>query len=258
MARLPLANTLIERRRPGRAGFGTWALPLTLVSAAAWALAFPSFIDAAGLPVLGFVCLVPVLLSLRIPRLRMGHLLRDAAGVLQTMISNYWLGTFDLLSLQFVSSVTAVQYIPFMAVALFVLHRSRPPGVPRDPGGMDAFRLASVPWIPRLPVGHAGGVPVRGDPADTDRVPHRGVGCHVPGHPVQCRGRLVPRELAGPAAAPASRDRMRRGARVHTGMGRRPRPRRRVREPLSRPCGWLSSSRTRTRARTTTAMALRP
>ncbi len=46
------------------------------------------------------------------------------AGVLQTMISNYWLGTFNLLTLQFVTVVTALEYVPFMLVALVIMRRS--------------------------------------------------------------------------------------------------------------------------------------
>jgi apolipoprotein N-acyltransferase len=124
LGRISLARRLTARPGGARPGLGTWALPLTLLSAMAWALAFPSFVDAAGLPVLGFVCLVPVLLGLGSLTYGWGIFYGTLAGVLQTMVSSYWLGTFDLLSLQFVSLVTAVQYVLFMAAALFVFHRA--------------------------------------------------------------------------------------------------------------------------------------
>jgi apolipoprotein N-acyltransferase len=114
--------------RPGRGPSPytgrVWALPLAIVSAALYALSFPSFIRAAGMPELAFVALIPLFIALESSSLGWGIFYGSAFGVLQTMVSNYWLGTFNLLTLQFVSVVTLVQYIPFMAVASFVLGRS--------------------------------------------------------------------------------------------------------------------------------------
>jgi len=101
-----------------------WALLLAMASGALYAFAFPSFIRAAGLPALGYVCLLPLLFILDKVPLRWGIFYGSLFGVIQTMISNYWLGTFDLLTLQFVSVVTLVQYIPFMAASLFIMRRS--------------------------------------------------------------------------------------------------------------------------------------
>ncbi len=53
-----------------------------------------------------------------------GILYGTLAGVLQTMISNYWLGTFNLLTLQFVTVVTALEYVPFMAATLVIFRRA--------------------------------------------------------------------------------------------------------------------------------------
>ena len=41
-----------------------WALPLAILSGLLYALAFPSFVRTAGMPALGWVCLVPLLLCL--------------------------------------------------------------------------------------------------------------------------------------------------------------------------------------------------
>jgi apolipoprotein N-acyltransferase len=109
-------------------GTWTWALPLVFLSAIMNALAFPSFLRVAGTPVLGYVCLVPLLLCLSDVPLSWGIFYGTLAGVLQTMITNYWLGTFNLLTLQFVSVVLMLEYIPFMAVTLPILHRSRGAG----------------------------------------------------------------------------------------------------------------------------------
>jgi apolipoprotein N-acyltransferase len=101
-------------------GPAVWALAPAMASGILNALAFPSFLRTAGLPVLGWVCLVPLLVVLEAVPLRRGIWYGTLAGVLQTMISNYWLGTFNLFSLQFVTVVTALEYVPFMALALLV------------------------------------------------------------------------------------------------------------------------------------------
>ncbi len=106
----------------------TWALPLAILSGILYALAFPSFIRTAGVPLLGYVCLVPLLLCLAEVPAPWGVMYGTLAGVLQTMISNYWLGTFNLLTLQFVSVITALEYLPFMAVSVVILRRSRGAG----------------------------------------------------------------------------------------------------------------------------------
>jgi len=120
---------VLARRAAGAAtALRSWALPLVFVSAFLYAVSFPSFLRAQGLPLLGYVCLVPVLLCLYEAPLSWGIFSGTLFGVLQTMITNYWLGTFNLLTLQFVSVVALVQYIPFMAVALPILQRSRGAG----------------------------------------------------------------------------------------------------------------------------------
>ena len=116
------------KRRSGSgpvARFAVWALPLTLLSGTLMALSFPSFLNMKGIPILGWFCLVPLIVALADLPFGWGVFYGTFAGVLQTMISNYWLGTFNLLTLQFVSVVTLVQYIPFMAIALPLLKRSR-------------------------------------------------------------------------------------------------------------------------------------
>ncbi len=125
---------LVRLRRPlgvrtlvqGEHWSGTWALALAAVSGALSALAFPSFLATAGLPALGWFCLVPLLVCLEEVPLRRGIWYGTLAGVLQTMISNYWLGTFNLFSLQFVTVVTTLEYVPFMAASVLVLKRAGP------------------------------------------------------------------------------------------------------------------------------------
>jgi apolipoprotein N-acyltransferase len=101
-----------------------WALPLTIGSGILYALAFPSFLHTDGLPFLGWFCLVPLLLCLSEVPIGRGVFYGTLAGVLQTMVSNYWLGTFNLLTLQFVTVVTALEYIPFMLLSLVIMRRA--------------------------------------------------------------------------------------------------------------------------------------
>ncbi len=124
LRRRVLARRALGGGRPVR----TWALPLAILSGILYALAFPSFMRTAGLPALGYVCLVPLFLCLAEVPVSWGVLYGTLAGVLQTMITNYWLGTFNLLTLQFVSVITALEYVPFMAVTLVIFHRSRGAG----------------------------------------------------------------------------------------------------------------------------------
>ena len=116
-----------------------WALPLAILSGILYALAFPSFARTAGIPALGWVCLVPLLLCLADVPIGWGVMYGTLAGVLQTMISNYWLGTFNLLTLQFVTVITALEYVPFMAVSLLILRRSRRAGFIVFPAAWTVF-----------------------------------------------------------------------------------------------------------------------
>ncbi len=103
-----------------------WALPLSLASAALYGLSFPSFVSTAGLAPLAWICLAPLLVVLELAPYRWGVLYGAAAGVLGSMVVNYWLGTFSLVSLQLATLVTLLEYVPFMALALFIARRAGP------------------------------------------------------------------------------------------------------------------------------------
>jgi apolipoprotein N-acyltransferase len=132
-------RTLARRALGGGRYTHTWALALAILSGILYAFAFPSFMRTAGLPALGWVCLVPLLLCLSEVPAGWGIMYGTLAGVLQTMISNYWLGTFNLLTLQFVSVITALEYAPFMAVSVLILRRSRGAGFIVFPAAWTVF-----------------------------------------------------------------------------------------------------------------------
>jgi apolipoprotein N-acyltransferase len=130
-----LARAALGSRSPIRA----WALPLSLVSGFLFSLSFPSFLSANGVPALAYVCLVPLLLVLFDAPPGWGTFYGVVAGAVQTMVTNYWLGTFNLLTLQFVTVVTTVQYVLFMAVCTRILRRSGGLGFLVFPAGWVLF-----------------------------------------------------------------------------------------------------------------------
>jgi apolipoprotein N-acyltransferase len=105
---------------------GDWAVLLSLASALLLALALPSFASADGWAPLAWVCLVPLFVVLGLVPYGRGVFYGTSAGVIATLAVNYWLGTFHLLSLQLASLVALAQYLPFMAVTLWIVHRARP------------------------------------------------------------------------------------------------------------------------------------
>jgi apolipoprotein N-acyltransferase len=116
-----------------------WALPLSLVSGCLFSLSFPSFLSTNGIPALGWVCLIPLLMVLFETPPGWGTFYGVAAGAVQTMITNYWLGTFNLLTLQFVTVVTTLQYVLFMATCTRILRRSGRLGYLVFPAGWVLF-----------------------------------------------------------------------------------------------------------------------
>jgi apolipoprotein N-acyltransferase len=130
-----LARAALGSRSPIRA----WALPLSLVSGLLFSLSFPSFLSTNGIPALAYVCLIPLLLVLFEAPPGWGTFYGVVAGAVQTMITNYWLGTFNLLTLQFVTVVTTLQYVAFMAVCTRILRRSGGLGFLVFPAGWVLF-----------------------------------------------------------------------------------------------------------------------
>jgi apolipoprotein N-acyltransferase len=113
-------------RRTAADRIGDWALPLSLVSALLYALALPSFAASQGLAPLAWIALVPLFVVLEIVPYGQGLFCAVSAGVLTTMLVNYWLSTFHLLSLQLATVVSLAQHLPVMAAALWIAKRAKP------------------------------------------------------------------------------------------------------------------------------------
>lgn len=132
-------SSAIRKEVPSLTTAEAWALPGVVVSGVLSALSAPSFVRTGGIPALAWVCLVPLLVVLENVSLAQGIFYGTLAGIIQTMISNFWLGTFNLLTLQFVTVVTLLEYVPFMAIAVGVLRKSRGAGFLVFPAAWTAF-----------------------------------------------------------------------------------------------------------------------
>jgi apolipoprotein N-acyltransferase len=104
-------------------GAGMWGMSLAIGAAVLYALALPSFLSLRGFPLLAFLFLIPLLLVFRRNRYRWALLYGVTFGVIQTMIANYWLGTYSLLSFHFVTGIMLVEYALFFLLALTVVKR---------------------------------------------------------------------------------------------------------------------------------------
>ncbi len=102
-----------------------WALPLVLLSALLLTFSFPSFISLEGLPLLAFFALVPLFWVFTASNYRWGVIYGTAFGVAQGMLTNYWLGTFSLITLQVVAIFFFISYLLFLAPVLWLYKRNR-------------------------------------------------------------------------------------------------------------------------------------
>ncbi|MFP4562526.1 MAG: apolipoprotein N-acyltransferase [Spirochaetia bacterium] len=112
-------------RESGTAGIGgMWGLGLSLLSAFFYVIALPSFLFLEGIPLLAWVCMVPILYTVFSNGRFWGGFYGVFFGVVQTMLANYWLGTFSLVSLQFITVYYLVLYTFFMTLFVYLLPRA--------------------------------------------------------------------------------------------------------------------------------------
>ncbi len=117
---------IVMLRRNGRTHAGAierYAFLLTFLSAAFFAFSFPSFLSLGGLGPVAFVSVVPLFIVLRETEPRQAVFYGTFFGVLETMVTNYWLGTFSLVTLQAVSVIYALFFLLFMTVAVRIIRR---------------------------------------------------------------------------------------------------------------------------------------
>ena len=97
-----------------------------LLSVALSVSSYPSFFSVAGVPALGWISFVPLFVLIRheVSHRRPGRAIWYGVlyGVLFTLVGNYWLGTFNLISLQAVGVIFLGFYLLYMPVPVVVLH----------------------------------------------------------------------------------------------------------------------------------------
>jgi len=122
ITRKSLLKKAFESSSPGF--FSTWSLFITLGTAFLYTLSFPSFLNLTGFAPLAYVCLIPLACVIKEHSYGGGVFYGIVFGVIQSMLSNYWLGTFSLVSLQFSTAYYLVYYLIFMLILVWVLKKS--------------------------------------------------------------------------------------------------------------------------------------
>jgi apolipoprotein N-acyltransferase len=123
---------------------GTWSTLLALASAVLVTLSFSSPLALRGLPLLAFLAPVPLLLVLASCPFPQAFFAGVSFGALQALLGNYWLGTYDLLSLHFVTVYHTAVYSLFIPV-LLIASRSIP-GKAGSSGYRLRFLLMVLVW----------------------------------------------------------------------------------------------------------------
>jgi apolipoprotein N-acyltransferase len=99
-----------------------WGLLLVYAAVFLTVVSYPSFMGLEGIAVVGWVSLVPLILVLRAQSYGRGIFFGVVYGVFTTLLVNYWLATFSLVSLQASVLIFFGFYLVFMVVALFFYH----------------------------------------------------------------------------------------------------------------------------------------
>jgi len=99
-----------------------WGLLLVYAAVFLTVISYPSFLSLDGIAAVGWISLVPLILVLRAQSYGRGVFFGVVYGVFTTLLVNYWLATFSLVSLQASVLIFFGFYLVFMVVALFFYH----------------------------------------------------------------------------------------------------------------------------------------
>jgi apolipoprotein N-acyltransferase len=117
--------------------FTPWGLPWVILSAALFGFSFPSALRLDGIGWLAWFSLVPLLLVLLAVRAEKGIFYGIVFGTLQSLIVNYWHGTYDYVSLHLIVITFVVEYLLFMIPLVLLIKRS----------GKWGFLVLSGAWV---------------------------------------------------------------------------------------------------------------
>jgi apolipoprotein N-acyltransferase len=101
-----------------------WALPWVVLSAVLFGFAFPSSLRLDGMSWLAWFCLVPLFLVLLSVKPAKGVFYGVVFGTLQSLIVNYWHGTYDYVTLHLITSAFFLEYVLFMLVLVWLIRGS--------------------------------------------------------------------------------------------------------------------------------------
>lgn len=119
-----------------------WSTFFSLVSALLVTLSLPSVPFPEGAPLLACLAPVPLLAVLARSSFRRALFAGISYGTLQALLGNYWLGTYDLLTLHFVTFFHAAIYSIFVPI-LLVLSRA----LPGETGRRLRLPLIALLWV---------------------------------------------------------------------------------------------------------------
>ncbi len=114
-----------------------WSLPWVMASAVLFGFSFPSIVSLDGMGWLAWLALVPFFIVLITVKPARGIFYGVLFGVLQALIVNYWLGTYDYVSLHMITIAFAAEYLAFMIPLVFLIRVS----------GKWGFLSASLAWV---------------------------------------------------------------------------------------------------------------
>jgi len=102
------------------------AAPLwAALSAILFSLSLPNFLILEGMPFLAWFATAPLYLALRHVTYSRGVSLVILFTGLQSLLINWWQGTFSYISLPFTVGLTLVQYLPFILLLTLTVNRFR-------------------------------------------------------------------------------------------------------------------------------------
>ncbi|TVR63038.1 MAG: apolipoprotein N-acyltransferase [Spirochaetaceae bacterium] len=143
--RIPGIKSVLHPARP-------WSLLPVLLSAVLSALAQPSAVSLDGFGWLGWFALVPLILVVERESPVRAITYGIVYGVFTTILTNYWLGTFSLVSLQVAVLIHLVQYAILFPILVYLLHRVKIGRTMLWPVAFTAFEYArssgflGYPW----------------------------------------------------------------------------------------------------------------
>ena len=143
-------------RRP-EADFLDITAPLwSILSALLYTLSLPNFLVLRGIPDLAWIACAPLIIVLRRVRPGRGFALTLLFVGVQSLLINWWQGTFSYVSLPFTVGLTLLKYLPFAVLLPFTL-RFRAPSS-RGTGGFSTNGKASRSGMRAVPFGGTGAV----------------------------------------------------------------------------------------------------